>query len=290
MNKKFSELHDMLWTDYDPERIQRPKNGGNQNKSREDQRGSDILNESAKNTKNFGITKRCPKCGENKQLTDFYKSRRSGTSSYCKKCKSIYQKLNQSQYYRKRHPIRSVIKKCKICGKEFKIVNDKRGTSFERKKYCSDKCRYQYVRREKYERICIVCGKKFMTKSISAKCCSKECIKLKILGHPIIRHCPKCGKEHLAYPRCITFKRNKLCKVCENKRNRRLITDSYIKSDLKKRREPITKMVIELTRQRIIMKRTLKQLRERIKNESDCYDVQRKQFTVEKNYERKFQD
>lgn len=71
-------------------------------------------------------------------------------------------------------------------------------------------------------------------------------------------------------------------------KERELLTDPYIRRYLKKRKEVETPQIIELIRQRITMKRTLKefkQWRKEQENEPNYTDVYGKQFTDEENHE-----
>jgi hypothetical protein len=74
-----------------------------------------------------------------------------------------------------------------------------------------------------------------------------------------------------------------------NDRARRELLDTYIKKTLKQNKEiTVTPEMIELKRQQIIAKRTLKQFqnwRKENENESNHTDVHGKQFTDEENHE-----
>ena len=72
--------------------------------------------------------------------------------------------------------------------------------------------------------------------------------------------------------------------------SRYCLDDSYVKAKIRRQQLPITPEMIELKRQQIIMKRTLKLFKKwRFENESDSTDVQGKQCEDEKDYVRAVQ-
>lgn len=92
---------------------------------------------------------------------------------------------------------------CKQCGKEFKVP--KRNISKNNPRmFCSRKCKDENWGRNRIEKICPVCGKKFLAQRNKAKynfCCSPEC-SAKNPNNRIINNsgtmtliCQHCGKE-----------------------------------------------------------------------------------------------
>jgi hypothetical protein len=81
-----------------------------------------------------------------------------------------------------------MIKKCKLCGKEFVIGKENRS-----QRYCSDKCFMMNRRKSQikiwrikqkallkqhniiFKRNCIICNKEFIGKDFIQRCCSKKC-------------------------------------------------------------------------------------------------------------------
>ncbi|MCE7699960.1 MAG: hypothetical protein K8E24_014455 [Methanobacterium paludis] len=61
-------------------------------------------------------------------------------------------------------------RKCKNCGKVFSTKNKVHI-------YCSNKCKFEYYKRNRKPkiRICDYCGKKFISKNTRSKYCSKSC-------------------------------------------------------------------------------------------------------------------
>ena len=70
-----------------------------------------------------------------------------------------------------------MIKICVICDCEFATSGDT--PNEKRKKYCSDACRKEAVKRQKkrgyHNLICVVCGKVFLSDRRDRVCCSVEC-------------------------------------------------------------------------------------------------------------------
>ncbi len=90
---------------------------------------------------------------------------------YCsKECRLIAGQKLRAEIFQRNHVINYSI--CPICGKQFQQTHDC-------KKYCSSDCREiakQQTSKPKFvQKICIMCGKSFMTKSRSILCCSDEC-------------------------------------------------------------------------------------------------------------------
>ena len=260
---------------------------------------------------NHGVTGYCKEC------TYTPKSERTcavcgnnfiakGRKKYCsEKCHGRGSHRNKAKYYRERHPVKIVTKICVLCGKQFSYENSQRGLI----KYCSHECRIKYARRPKYDRICVVCGKQFISNQSVVKTCSKECARRLIFGEKISVSCPVCGETRAVFSKSPTIKKKKsnviICERCRHNkanRERRLlnpekttvkdkarnkrkvmdITDGYVRGRIKARAnielEDITQPMIDMKRQAIIMKRTLKQFKEwRKEYESNNADVQREQ-------------
>ena len=244
----------------------------------------------------------CPKCEGYKDIGEFYKNKytyhkisgyckkclyrpvplkkknceicegeftpRSGKYKFCsQKCKDRSNWINNKKYYKiTTNPRRIIHQTCVWCGDRYET---QKGHGLSRgSKYCSEKCRKQYFRREKYKRVCVICNKEFNSAAPRRKTCSDKCEREILFGKKINITCPDGGNTRSVYENSRTTQTNKskICAACYGKKlsvnARRQLTDSYIKSDLRKRGESLTLEVIELTRVRITMKRTLKQFKE----------------------------
>lgn len=84
---------------------------------------------------------------------------------------SNLQLMTQSEHMKLHMPMRKQI--CEVCGKEF----ESRGNLSGKSRFCSSKCRSDWDHKNRREiRICVECGKEFITyKYGKTKCCSKEC-------------------------------------------------------------------------------------------------------------------
>ena len=92
-------------------------------------------------------------------------------------------------------------------------------------------------------------------------------------------------KYRRSHPKEVAERLKKSCK-----KNIEGVTDSYVLNKMRYSNYPRTHETIELIRQRIIMKRTLKQFKKwREEYESDCTDVHGKQRADEENHERGIQ-
>lgn len=171
-------------------------------------------------------------------------------------------------------------KKCPICGCGFERLSgcNALGT---RTKYCSRECRLKYQNREKYEKVCCVCGKEFISKNITKKTCSKTCTGVLLGSYITGRHTPESIKTNRVMRR-----RRQEAKDRARLSNREIKRRIYVLYGLQIKE--IQGEFIELKRQQIIMKRTLKefkQWRKENENESNHTDVHGKQFTDEENHE-----
>ena len=111
------------------------------------------------------------------------------------------------------------IKKCLICGKEFRV----KWSHLERRKCCSKECRYklqsQLLKGNKYrgngiKRICKTCKKEFITSpSMNKKYCSMKCYNRKqnknVNWKGGLPRCISCNK--------IISRKSLRCKKCANK-------------------------------------------------------------------------
>ncbi len=216
---------------------------------------------------------------------------RTNVRKYCsEKCKQEGRKRVSKLYQRHIHPVKMIIVRCPTCGKEFETRD--RGKSKGMQKYCSIKCRQKYIQRAKYKCKCIVCGREFMSSRRTTKTCSSKCLHKQMFGRKKEIICPVCMESRMVYEKAVVVKGKDvaMCDSCRSKLDnikiRKELKDSYIISDLRKRGEPETPEIIELTRQRIIMKRTLKQFKKwREENEPNHTDVYGEQFTDEEDHE-----
>jgi len=109
-------------------------------------------------------------------------------SKFCsKKCEGIY-----------RRKVARVV--CLNCGKEFEVINCKRGE----RKFCSHQCYWEYKKKQ-VKVVCQYCGKEFSVYEArvkrGAKFCSKECEMLYRWGdgRKIESECLWCGKKFVVF-------------------------------------------------------------------------------------------
>jgi very-short-patch-repair endonuclease len=132
--------------------------------------------------------------------------------------KEISEKLNRSIHsiIYKKH---SLNLKNKIIKKEYKCLNCNNSIFCNRLnvKYCSRKCKSEYLKKTKYINICIVCGKEFETiKSKKHKYCSKKCFHIHSKTGKII-NCEYCGKEVYRLKNALKKHRHSFCSLdCAN--------------------------------------------------------------------------
>lgn len=113
----------------------------------------------------------CPMCG--RQFDG------EGGKRFCSdECKSNMQKQKRKEYHQKKNAV--IIKSshnCANCGMEF--VPEGRSDTL----YCTPKCQAEAKAKRKNieltERICVVCGEKFMPVQNKQVCCKKECVQKK---------------------------------------------------------------------------------------------------------------
>jgi hypothetical protein len=195
------------------------------------------------------------------------------------------------------------MKICIICGVAFRV----KPSQFYIRKTCSRKCASHLLSRTRTKRkkdaaflLCTKChaykkhdkfGKnKESIKSWCFRCCAKE-QRERNINHPEVgknykksnikkvRQWKKNSVQRLKHTASYKAqrKRAKLKSVSE-------IRDNYLKSNMKRDGIPITPETIELKRQQIIMKRTLKEFKKwREEYESNHTDVHGKQFENEEN-------
>ena len=100
-----------------------------------------------------------------------------------------------------------MIKKCELCGKEFD------GTGYA--KYCSPECRYEgsWIKRKNansFERICPMCGEKFIAHRADKIFCSNKCVQRnhqlkQKRAKEIVKKCALCGKEFITNNSCVKY-------------------------------------------------------------------------------------
>lgn len=116
------------------------------------------------------LTKRCPKCGRELPVSEFWKDRKykDGLHWQCKSCTKEYRVYNRSQDIQWRKKYRACVKnpscprvgkngaqfevfKCEVCGKEFRrgagIVNWRYEHLGILPRFCSKECRYESMRK-----------------------------------------------------------------------------------------------------------------------------------------------
>ena len=119
------------------------------------------------------------------------------------------EKLYQRMYYLTKRKVKNVKKElrtCPMCGKQVR--------NYKNREYCAScsqalqkQAEKQEKAKNKTEKVCPVCGKKFIATSSIHTYCSHECYvqyakeryvyHAKLVKEPIIRTCPICGKEFL---------------------------------------------------------------------------------------------
>lgn len=225
----------------------------------------------------------CPKCRTYKVRGEFYIAKNSGSvASRCKSCRSEYQRYQNEKYPHvekmrrdKRKTKKSI---CELCGVSYLSRIDKE------QKYCSNVCRTN-ARKKRTIVCCSTCGVNIEVllcrlergkHFCSAKCRNRyRSVIGKYYGkiHGFKKGHEPSRKGKIIIPLNIQ-KEKRLNKYKERRDN---CSDSYIMSIVRANKTEMTPITIELTRQRIIMKRTLKEFKKwRKENESDNADVSRK--------------
>ena len=100
---------------------------------------------------------------------------------------------------------------CDYCGKEYikKGRNPEKGAL----KFCSARCKFDYLKKNNQPKQCEICGKIFIPTHSRHKCCSKQC-RDKLTRYKQDRVCAICGKIYHSYnqtkccsPECQKFLR-----------------------------------------------------------------------------------
>lgn len=213
----------------------------------------------------------CPRCHSYKPKSEYHEYKENGlVKSYCKLCKKEW-----AIEYRKTHEQkREILKKCELCGKDF----------------------YTY--------------------SSTVKTCSIECARLVVYGDKIKVLCPICGKERIVFEKT-RARHGYITDVCQNchnkerlknrikensdladriknkqkvrqKRNILNLSNGIVAAKLRAVNCPVTPDTLELRRQQILMRRTLKQFKQWRKgkeDESNYTDVHGEQCKNEADHE-----
>lgn len=94
-----------------------------------------------------------------------------------------------------KHPSKSTIKKCLVCGKDFAVANWR----FSKAKYCSYECANKgrtTDRAYSKKRICKRCSKEYLPTSWNQQYCGRDCFLQSVKKRQKIK-CPTCGKEFI---------------------------------------------------------------------------------------------
>lgn len=130
----------------------------------------------------------CPGCGRPFKMTH-------GSQEYCsRKCMQHYYYVTRTIEKRNEQKI-TYIKKCATCGKEFK-------TNYKNSKYCSLRCSHP-LKEKTIKRTCIRCGKEFMTALKHKLYCTKECYlagqKELAERKKVEKICALCGEKYIGH-------------------------------------------------------------------------------------------
>lgn len=100
---------------------------------------------------------------------------------------------------------------CEHCGKEFQktVSHYNFNQKHNRKSYCSRECQI-LARTKKIEKVCLNCGKTFLTLNQEAKYCSINCYG-DYNSQKIERKCKYCGKSFKVKPNVLKHERGNFC-------------------------------------------------------------------------------
>jgi hypothetical protein len=225
----------------------------------------------------------CIKCQEYKprECFSFQKGSVLGIKSCCKgKCSGrtkeelrIYYEKTREALRKKHRELFPLVFRSVICGNCEKVFE----TSDHKLNYCSKECRENHWRREgmlKHECICKTCGITFISDKEDRSYCSRYCM---TQDKSLVVKCPTCGESR--YLNMNSGRGKSTMRDCircyNNNRNHKRaleISDIYISGRYKISIKELTPDLAEVLRHRIIANRTLKELKNLIRekeHESD---------------------